>query len=79
VGLAINYVGIDPIRALFWTAVINGLIAPPLMVMIMLVANNGKIMGKRRNGRLMNVLGWAATVVMFAAAICLIVTSLMPG
>jgi Mn2+/Fe2+ NRAMP family transporter len=79
VGLAINYVGIDPIRALFWTAVINGLIAPPLMVMIMLVANNAKIMGKRRNGRVMNVLGWAATAVMFAAAICLIVVSLLPG
>ena len=75
VGLAINFVGIDPIKALFWSAVINGLLAPPLMVLIMLVANHQGIMGKRRNGRWMNVLGWAATLVMFAAAICLVVTS----
>ena len=74
VGLAINYVGIDPIKALFWSAVINGLLAPPLMVLIMLVANHHGVMGKRRNGRWINVLGWAATLVMFAAAICLIAT-----
>ena len=74
VGLGINFVGIDPIKALFWSAVINGLMAPPLMAMIMLVANHDGIMGKRRNGLAMNVLGWAATLVMFAAAIALIVT-----
>ena len=74
VGLAIDFVGIDPIKALFWSAVINGLVAPPLMVLIMLVANHNGIMGKRRNGRAMNVLGWVATLVMFGAAICLIAT-----
>jgi NRAMP (natural resistance-associated macrophage protein)-like metal ion transporter len=74
VGLGINYIGIDPIKALFWSAVINGLLAPPLMVLIMLVANHEGIMGQRRNGRAMNILGWLATIVMFAAAIGLIVT-----
>ncbi len=74
VGLAINFVGIDPIKALFWSAVVNGLLAPPLMVLIMLVANHEGIMGKRRNGRAINVLGWAATLVMFIAAIALIAT-----
>jgi len=74
VGLLINYVGISPIRALFWTAVINGLLAPPLLVLIMLVSNNKKIMGERVNGLGLNILGWAATAVMFAAALGLFLT-----
>src|SRR5438034_3316653 len=48
VGVGINYLGINPIDALFFTAVINGFVAPPLLVMIMLVANNPNIQGKRR-------------------------------
>jgi NRAMP (natural resistance-associated macrophage protein)-like metal ion transporter len=74
VGLCINFIGINPIDALFWTAVINGFVAPPLMVLIMLVANNRKVMGERVNGRGLNVMGWLATVAMFAAAIGLLVT-----
>src|SRR5207248_2718974 len=63
VGMAINFLGINPIKALFWTAVINGLLAPPLLVLIMLVANNRCIMGKRVNGPIMNILGWATTII----------------
>jgi len=74
VGLGINFIGINPIDALFWTAVINGFVAPPLMVLIMLVANNRKIMGQRVNGLGLNVLGWLATILMFAAAIALVFT-----
>jgi NRAMP (natural resistance-associated macrophage protein)-like metal ion transporter len=74
VGLGINYVGISPIDALFWTAVINGFVAPPLLVLIMLVANNRRIMGERANGPGLNVLGWLATIAMFAAAIGLVIT-----
>ena len=74
VGLLINYLGISPIRALFWTAVINGLLAPPLLVLIMLVSNNKAVMGERVNGVGLNILGWAAAAVMFAAAIGLFVT-----
>ena len=74
VGLLINYIGISPIRALFWTAVINGLLAPPLLVLIMLVSNNKKVMGERVNGVGLNILGWAAAAVMFAAAIGLFLT-----
>ncbi len=74
VGLLINYIGISPIRALFWTAVINGLLAPPLLVLIMLVSNNKKVMGERVNGVGLNFLGWAATAVMFAAAIGVFLT-----
>ena len=67
-GMLINFIGINPIKALFWTAVINGLLAPPLLVVIMLIANNRKVMGDRVNSRWTNVLGWATTVLMFAAA-----------
>jgi Mn2+/Fe2+ NRAMP family transporter len=56
--------------------VINGFVAPPLLVMIMLVANNRKIMGKRTNSRLTNVLGWGAAVVMLLAAGVLVLTSI---
>jgi NRAMP (natural resistance-associated macrophage protein)-like metal ion transporter len=74
VGVLINFVGINPIAALFWTSVINGLLAPPLLVLIMLIANNETIMGKRTNNLGTNVLGWATTAAMFAAAIGLIAT-----
>ena len=56
VGALINFIGINPIAALFWTAVINGVLAPPLLVIIMIVSNNKKIMGKRVNGRFTNLL-----------------------
>ncbi|HTD76018.1 MAG TPA: cytochrome b6-f complex subunit PetN, partial [Chloroflexota bacterium] len=74
VGMLINFAGINPIDALFWTAVINGFVAPPLMVVIMLVANNRRIMQNRTNGRLTNTLGWLATLAMFTAAIAMLVT-----
>jgi Mn2+/Fe2+ NRAMP family transporter len=74
VGMLINFLGINPIKALFWTAVINGVIAPPLLVIIMFVSNNRKIMGERVNSRFTNIVGWIATVVMFAAALGMLVT-----
>lgn len=72
--LLINFLGIKPMNALFWTAVINGFIAPPLLAIIMLVANNQSIMGKKVNGAGINLLGWITTAVMFAAAIALVLT-----
>jgi NRAMP (natural resistance-associated macrophage protein)-like metal ion transporter len=80
VGMLINFIGINPIDALFWTAVINGFVAPPLLVLIMLVANNRRVMGERVNGRGLNLLGCLATVVMFAAAAAMAVTTwLLPS
>jgi NRAMP (natural resistance-associated macrophage protein)-like metal ion transporter len=76
VGVGIDYLGINPIDALFFTAVINGFVAPPLLVMIMLVSNNKKIMGKRTNSRLTNVLGWGAAAIMFLAVGVLTLTNL---
>ncbi len=74
VGMLFNFLGINPIDALFWTAVLNGFLAPPLLVLVMLVANTRDVMGSRTNGPWLNLLGWGTTVVMFAAAIGLVVT-----
>jgi NRAMP (natural resistance-associated macrophage protein)-like metal ion transporter len=74
VGMEINFLGINPIDALFWTAVIYGFVAPPLLAVLMLMANNPRVMGERVNGPWTNVLGWATTLVMAAAAVALVVT-----
>ena len=77
IGAAINFLGINPISALVVTAVLNGLMAPPILVLLMLVSNNRAVMGERTNGRFLNALGWATTVVMTLAAVALIVTTLI--
>jgi len=79
IGMLINFVGINPIDALFWTAVINGFLAPPLLVLIMLVSNNRAVMGERTNHGLINVAGWASTALMALAAIALVWTTVGPG
>jgi NRAMP (natural resistance-associated macrophage protein)-like metal ion transporter len=73
-GAFINYVGIQPVTALFWTAILNGFLAPPLLVVIMLISNNKAVMGKRVNSLSINVLGWATTAAMFAAAVGLVIS-----
>jgi NRAMP (natural resistance-associated macrophage protein)-like metal ion transporter len=74
VGVAIDFLGINPISALFWTAVINGVVAPPLLVVVMLVSSNKRVMGKRTNGRFTAIVGWLAAAIMFAAAVGMVVT-----
>jgi NRAMP (natural resistance-associated macrophage protein)-like metal ion transporter len=74
IGVAFNYVGINPMKALFWTAVINGILAPPLLVIILLIANSKKIMGDKINRPWTNVLGWITAAVMTAAVIGLALT-----
>lgn len=76
IGMLINFIGINPIDALFATAVINGLLAPPLLLLIMLVSGNRSIMGDRVNNPLTSALGWLTTLIMTVAAAALIVTSL---
>ena len=63
-GIALNLIGFDPMRALYWTAVINGLLAPPLMIMTMLAASNPKVMGRLTLPPLLKFGGWTATAVM---------------
>ncbi len=78
VGCFVNFMGIPPFKMLYYTAVLNGVTAPVLLVFIMLIANNKKIMGKYRNSRLSNWLGWIITVFMSVCAIAL-VTQLVMG
>ena len=76
VGMVIAIFDVNPIAALVLSAVINGLIAAPLLVLIMLISNNRAAMGERTNGRLLNVAGWATTIIMGVASIGLIVTTI---
>ncbi|MGZ5926344.1 MAG: Nramp family divalent metal transporter [Rhizomicrobium sp.] len=75
-GLGIDYSGIDPIKALYWSAVLNGVIAVPLMVAMMIVASHRGKMGQFRVGLLLGGLGWLSTAVMAAATITMIYVSL---
>jgi Mn2+/Fe2+ NRAMP family transporter len=74
-GLALNYFGFNAVKMLFWSAVINGLLAPPLILLVILLTSNPKVMGKRVNSPLLSYLGWATFAIMAAAAVGLIVTS----
>jgi NRAMP (natural resistance-associated macrophage protein)-like metal ion transporter len=76
VGVGIDFLGIDPFDALFYTAVLNGFVAPPLLVLIMLIANDRRIMGERTNNRLTNLLGWGAAATMFLAVGVLVLLTL---
>ena len=74
VGLAINFIGIDPMKALVFTAVFNGVAAVPLIFVIALVARNEKIMGKYKSGILSNTFVWGTFALMGLSAILLFVT-----
>ena len=67
VGLSLNFLHIDAVRALFWAAVLNGLLAGPLMVVIMIIASDRKVMGQFAIPRYLRFVGWTATAVMFCA------------
>jgi NRAMP (natural resistance-associated macrophage protein)-like metal ion transporter len=73
-GLALDYAGINAVRMLFWSAVLNGVLAPPLIVLVVLLTSNEKIMGQRTNPPLLKWLGWAAAVIMAVAAVAMFAT-----
>lgn len=73
-GIAIDWSPLDPIKALFWSAVVNGVIAVPIMAAMMLVASRHRTMGKFTASPWLLRGGWAATAVMGAAAIAMLVT-----
>ncbi|TMH10878.1 MAG: divalent metal cation transporter [Betaproteobacteria bacterium] len=68
-GTALTFSPIDPIRALFWSAVINGVISVPVLIVMMLLAGNAKVMGNFVSSPRLKFVGWLATAVM-AAAVC---------
>jgi len=73
-GIALNFTPIDPIKALYWSAVINGVAAVPMMIMIMLLAMNKKVMGEFTLNTSLKIWGWIATGVMTLAAVVMFVT-----
>jgi NRAMP (natural resistance-associated macrophage protein)-like metal ion transporter len=74
-GVALDFSPIDPIRALFWSAVLNGIIAVPIMVVMMLLADDPKVMGPFTVTRRLKALGWLATWTMAAAVVAMFVTA----
>ncbi len=74
VGVGLNAVHLDPVKALFWSAVVNGVVAAPLMVIIMLLASRRDVMGTFTLSRRLRALGWTATVVMAAVTVGMFVT-----
>ena len=74
-GLALNFTSIDPFKALFWSAVINGVVSVPVLFLMMLISQNPKIMTKKFTLSWgLRSLGWAACAVMLAASIGMFVT-----
>ncbi len=71
-GLFVHLTPIKPFQLLYYSAIFNGFCAPPLMVLILLIGKNKKIMGKHVNGPISNTLGWIITLLMFTAAIALL-------
>lgn len=75
VGLLVNFSSIPPFTMLYYTAILNGLAAPPLMVLILLIGNNKNIMGRFTNSRFSNIAGWMIALIMGVAGIALIGSS----
>ena len=74
-GVLLNFAPVDPIEALFWSAVVNGVIAIPVMALMMIMATSSKIMVSFTIGRTRTILGWPSTGVMALAAVGMIALS----
>jgi len=73
-GMALSFAHVNAIRLLIWSAVINGLLAPPLIVIILVVCNNERVMGEHKNRGTLNVLGGLTALLMTGAGIALMMT-----
>ena len=76
IGVAINFSPLNPIKALYWSAVINGVVAVPIMMAMMHMTGNPKIMGPFRIHDGLRLMGWLTTVIMAVAAIIMCVTTM---
>ena len=76
IGLLLDFAGFDAVAMLFWSAVVNGVLAPPLIVLVVLLTSDAAIMGERRNPLWLRSLGWASAAVMTVAAVAMFVTAL---
>jgi len=74
IGILINFIGIDPIKALVYSAIANGIVAPVILIFIVKISSSKKIMGEYRNKPITKFLGWTATILMSIAAIATIIS-----
>ncbi len=77
IGLLINFLGLDPIKALIYSAVANGLIAPVILALIILISSNKKVMGDWVNNSVVAGLGWVTVIVMAVAGVATIASLFM--
>lgn len=73
-GVVMNFIGIDPIKALIYSAVVNGLVAPVVLILIVLLSSNSKVMGNRVNGPVTTLAGWVTTIFMALAGVATILS-----
>jgi NRAMP (natural resistance-associated macrophage protein)-like metal ion transporter len=76
IGTLLNFVGLDPIRALYWSAVVNGVVSVPLMLMLMLMSTKKKVVGQFVLPNYLHIVGWAATGVMLLASLAFIASAI---
>jgi Mn2+/Fe2+ NRAMP family transporter len=72
VGLGLNYAGLNAVKMLFWSAVLNGILAAPLVILVVLLTNDKRVMGTRTNLRGAQLLGWICALLMRAAVVALL-------
>jgi Mn2+/Fe2+ NRAMP family transporter len=78
-GALIGFLPLDPIKALYWSAVVNGVIAVPVMTVMMLLTTHKGVMGNVKMTRRVRLLGWACTLVMATAAVAMFATMAVSG
>ncbi len=72
IGILLNFIGIDPIKALLYSAIANGIVAPVILIFIVKISSSKKIMGEFKNSLIIRILGWTATILMGVTAIAAI-------
>ncbi|HEY0413418.1 MAG TPA: Nramp family divalent metal transporter [Allosphingosinicella sp.] len=76
-GVGLNFLGFNPMRALVWSGIVQGFSVPPLLLLMMLLTNRRRVVGARTNGRWTNFLGWTTTAVTFLCTAALVATWVM--
>jgi len=74
IGFCINFSSIDPIKALVYTAVINGVVAVPILIAVMRIGNDKQILKDRINGRISNIIGWTTVMIMGISVVIMFAT-----
>jgi Mn2+/Fe2+ NRAMP family transporter len=76
-GLGLDYAGLNAVKMLFWSAVLNGALAPPLLVLVVLLTSRADVMGEHRNGPVLRSLGWICAAVMLIATVIMCLTAFL--